>query len=336
MKAKKNAAAEITHTAAESGAELLADAKSRVAPLYEQGKDRLAPLYEQGRDRLTPLLEQGKDRFGPIAEQATQRGAGAANQALEALQPKVNDALDKVGPAVDVAKDRLDEWLPKISSALEDAAGHPAAVQAQERGKAAVAALKGEVAVPEKKKRKVLLPLLIVAGLAAGAAVAWKKFMGPGASEWEAYDATAYKAKSGSGAGNQGTGVPSTTGTDKGATDKSASFGESVQAPSSEAGIKSETSADPVKVKAENDDKGAGKAAGAAGVAGVAGAAASSKYGKDAYEGSEPPAGFDIKGNERSMKFHTPDSGGYERTIADVWFTNAAAAEAAGFTKAQR
>ncbi len=54
-------------------------------------------------------------------------------------------------------------------------------------------------------------------------------------------------------------------------------------------------------------------------------------YGKDSYRGSEPPAGFDIKGNEDSMKFHTPESPWYSRTIAEVWFNSPEAAEAAGF-----
>ena len=54
-------------------------------------------------------------------------------------------------------------------------------------------------------------------------------------------------------------------------------------------------------------------------------------YGKDSYRGDKPPAGFDIKGNEDSMKFHTPDSPWYSRTIAEVWFNSAEAAEAAGF-----
>ncbi len=36
------------------------------------------------------------------------------------------------------------------------------------------------------------------------------------------------------------------------------------------------------------------------------------------------------------MKFHVVGNGGYERTIADVWFDSEDAARAAGFTKAQR
>jgi large subunit ribosomal protein L17 len=43
------------------------------------------------------------------------------------------------------------------------------------------------------------------------------------------------------------------------------------------------------------------------------------------------PEGFPIKGNADSMKYHTPDSPWFEQTVAEVWFADAAAAEAAGF-----
>lgn len=61
-----------------------------------------------------------------------------------------------------------------------------------------------------------------------------------------------------------------------------------------------------------------------------------SPHGDGSYVGSEPPEGFVIKGNERSMKFHVKGNAGYERTIADIWFNSEEATEAAGFTKAQR
>lgn len=53
------------------------------------------------------------------------------------------------------------------------------------------------------------------------------------------------------------------------------------------------------------------------------------------YVGVEPPEGYQIKGNERSMKYHLPDSNSYARTIAQVWFASEEAAEQAGFTRAQ-
>ncbi|MDR2929607.1 MAG: 50S ribosomal protein L4 [Propionibacteriaceae bacterium] len=55
-------------------------------------------------------------------------------------------------------------------------------------------------------------------------------------------------------------------------------------------------------------------------------------YGEGSYRGSTPPAGFDIKGNEDSMLYHTPESQWYKRTVAEVWFNSAEAAEQAGFT----
>lgn len=58
--------------------------------------------------------------------------------------------------------------------------------------------------------------------------------------------------------------------------------------------------------------------------------------GEGVYVGAEPPEGYTIKGNQRSMKYHVPESGGYARTIAEVWFNSTEAAESAGFVRAQR
>jgi large subunit ribosomal protein L17 len=45
----------------------------------------------------------------------------------------------------------------------------------------------------------------------------------------------------------------------------------------------------------------------------------------------EAPEGFEIKGNADSMLYHVPGSSFYERTVAEVWFADADAAEQAGF-----
>ena len=52
------------------------------------------------------------------------------------------------------------------------------------------------------------------------------------------------------------------------------------------------------------------------------------------YTGDEPPAGFDIKGNQDSMKFHTTESPWYSQTKAEVWFDSEESAEAAGYVNA--
>jgi large subunit ribosomal protein L17 len=46
----------------------------------------------------------------------------------------------------------------------------------------------------------------------------------------------------------------------------------------------------------------------------------------------EAPAGFEVKGNADSMLYHLPDTPFYDRTVAEVWFASAEAAEAAGFS----
>ncbi|MGI8879482.1 MAG: 50S ribosomal protein L4 [Jatrophihabitans sp.] len=57
-------------------------------------------------------------------------------------------------------------------------------------------------------------------------------------------------------------------------------------------------------------------------------------YGPDAHlpiDDDAQPEGFPIKGNASSKLYHVPDSAFYDRTIAEVWFKTAEAAEAAGF-----
>ncbi len=51
-------------------------------------------------------------------------------------------------------------------------------------------------------------------------------------------------------------------------------------------------------------------------------------------EDGSMPEGFPIKGNADSMKFHQPDGRWYEQTVAEMWFSTAEAATAAGYTEA--
>jgi large subunit ribosomal protein L17 len=46
----------------------------------------------------------------------------------------------------------------------------------------------------------------------------------------------------------------------------------------------------------------------------------------------EAPEGFPVKGNADSMLYHLPGTSFYDRTVAEVWFSDAVTAEAAGFT----
>ena len=51
-------------------------------------------------------------------------------------------------------------------------------------------------------------------------------------------------------------------------------------------------------------------------------------------DNGDAPAGYEIKGNKNSMKYHAPGGRWYDNTVAEVWFKTAADAEAAGFVEA--
>jgi large subunit ribosomal protein L17 len=67
------------------------------------------------------------------------------------------------------------------------------------------------------------------------------------------------------------------------------------------------------------------------------GQGADGPYGADSHPATEDniiPDGYPVKGNADSNKYHDVDSPWYDRTEAEVYFTNAEKAEAAGFERA--
>jgi large subunit ribosomal protein L17 len=77
-------------------------------------------------------------------------------------------------------------------------------------------------------------------------------------------------------------------------------------------------------------------------VAGVPAAAVTDEpgpYGPDSRlprSDGDAPEGFYVKGNKDSNRYHTPASAWYDKTVAEVYFRTAEAAEAAGFIEAGR
>ncbi len=275
--------------------------------------ERGAAALEVAIDRLMPLLEQAADALAPYAEDARRQAADAKKNAarfaadtVEQLQPQINVALDKVTPAVERAQRTLqDDLIPKLVELLHEAAEHPAVVPAKELA-AAKAELEPAAKKPSKGKR--VAQVLAVGALVAGVAVAVKAFLGSKDSGWAAHEPS-----------------PAYTYTDSKAEPET--FAEAVldddSAPVADEG-------DQVVEEVEQTEQVSDEAAETTAEDPAA------RYGEGSYIGSEPPEGYTIKGNERSMKYHTTESGGYDRTNADVWFVSEEAAQAAGFVRAQR
>lgn len=303
----RQAAAETTHTAAERGTAALELAIERLMPLLEEAAERLAPYAEDARI---------------YAVDAKKRTARFAADTVEQLQPQINDALDKVSPAVEKAQKAVqDDLLPKLVDLLHEAAelpvvqsAHDVAGEVQSRGEAAVAALKGELELPKKTSTGKRVAQIAAAGaVLAAVAVAVKAFLGSRDSGWAAHEPSPAYTYTSSKPDPEPEPEAFAEATLE---DDGAPLAEPVDEPAvEETEVLDETVAD----QAPSDAP-----------------AASAGYGEGSYIGDNPPEGFTIKGNERSMKYHTTESGGYDRTIADVWFASEDVAKAAGFVRAQR
>ena len=117
----------------------------------------LAPHVENARDKAGPVLADARDKAGPV----------------------LADARDKAAPLVADAKDKItSDVLPAVVAALAavDSATEDARAESLRRGTAVVAALKGEIEAPRKKRRR-LPALLVVLGL-GGIAFAVVKLLG--------------------------------------------------------------------------------------------------------------------------------------------------------------
>lgn len=297
--------------------------------------DHAAAAVNQAAAALVAALNNAQEKTAPAAKLALAKTLEAGERAREAADrtrtdvgPKLAGAAALVTPGVEAARQRVsDDLLPKLTELLHEAEGHPAVKEATKRGAATVAALKGDVEVrepellPTKKKGvgRTLAKLMAASALLAGAAVAVRQFLVSKDDGWTAHEPSpAYTADT----RKPDSKLVYTAGGEEKTEDVPAqdvpthdvvNEGDPVAEMADEGGIAPETAV------------GEGEPS----VAGIS-------YGEGAYVGTEPPADHTIKGNERSKKYHLPDSAGYERTIADVWFNSEDAARAAGFSKAQR
>ena len=285
---------------------MASDAYERVQPALKEAKKRGAKFAAESLDRVQPALDDALDQVTPVVDAAVQK-----------VRPVVDDTLQKVAPTVDVARDRVqNDFLPWLAAALYKAAD----------------LVKEEEIVPTPKRRSVgkTIGLIALAGaVLAGVVYAVRRLMAPQESGWETHEPSRpYVAD------------PVADVVDKAsdAADKAkGTAGDAADAAKhagSEALDKAEDAIKDAKDAADDAKKSAKKAVDDA--KGDAAPLAESPYGEGSYVGAEPPEGFDIKGNERSMKYHLQGSGGYERTITDVWFDSTEAAERAGFVRAQR
>jgi len=291
----------------------LTDVRAQVGEAAAQAKEIIVPIALDAKDRLLPLALDARDRLVPLAEAAVDRAIPLALDAKERLAPLAEAAADKARPLALDAKERL---TPLAGVAIEKA--RPIAEQA--RGKMADV-VEAEIIPRLVDLREQAEPLIEHGPSLAAAALVGetlepvtepKKRRHPirkllllaalGAVAW-------LVAKTLLGSRDDGWELQETDFDD---TDDVADETPSADdAFASAKAVPAETK--PAPTGAEPAD-----------------------YGDGSYRGANPPKDFNIKGNERSMKYHVPKAIGYERTVTDLWFNSPEAAERAGFTRALR
>lgn len=293
-----------------------------------RGKARKAA--EQAAEQA---LEHGNHAFEEVINYVAPRARHAGQQVADFVVPVYTDASKRVGPALTEARERIvplvedayetvsdkvqHDVYPILQDLWEQAHDNPTVVEAERRGRSAVAALKGDLSLPEPKivvarrGRGVVGKLAAVLGIAAliGAiVVVVRAVLGSNDDGWSPAE-------------------PMTPGSND-----EAEWGDNPFADDVAAEPDVDTTVPATEAAAED----AMIAEGGPVAGDEAAQRVQTSYGEGAYVGAEPPEGFTIKGNERSMKYHTTEAAGYDRTNADVWFNSEAAAQAAGFTRALR
>ncbi len=263
-------------------------------------------------------IEQGSNAIEEVIDYVAPRARQACERAEEVVVPLVNEVVERVQPAladayVTVSDKVQHDVYPRLQDAWEQAQSDPRVAEASRRGRSAWAALRGDLSLPNPQLpeparasrhigRKILTALGFVA-LIGALVVAIRTVLGSSDDGWSPAEPL------------------------RPIDDDDADWGENPFADDSligEAASPGPAESAPIPPSAATAETD------------TADAAQSSGYGEGAYVGNEPPAGYTIKGNERSMKYHTAEAAGYDRTNADVWFNSEEAAQAAGFTRALR
>ena len=293
--------------ALEQGSNAFTDAVNYITPRAKQAGQHTYDYAKDAAQRVSegvsPFIQDARDRIVPLVSEAAER-----------MQPTLEHAYE-------TAKERVEhDVYPVFQDLWTDANENPTVQEASRRVRSAVAALRGDLLLPEPKpvpvKREggLLGKILTVLGIAAVVGVVViviRAVLGSDDDGWSPAE-------------------PMRPGHE----DEEAAWGDSPFDSDSDVDTSAQESIDEAEEAMVSeggplnpeDQSGAGESA----------QRAEQGYGEGAYVGSEPPDGFNIKGNERSMKYHTPEAAGYDRTNADVWFNSEEAAQAAGFIRALR
>ncbi len=342
MKTKKllNAVEEGSQTAAEYLAPYVEQALREGGQLADEAYSRVRPVIKDARIRGARLASDTFEKVHPVLDDALDRVSPAVDATVKAVKPAVEDVLQAIPPTVDYAREKVQaDYLPRLAEALRDLAGQPLARELKVAvASAALAKELEKASAPKRSGWRTFGKILLAGAVLGGVVVAIKKLLADPSTGWETHTPkTAYVADPVADVSDEvkkkAAKVAETV------SDAAAEAKDAVADAASDAAQKAEAVTEDVQEKvadAKDDIEEKLKKLADEAEGGEESPLAGNPYGDGSYVGDEPPEGFTIKGNDRSMKYHVPGSAAYERTIAEVWFNSEEAAQAAGFVRAQR
>lgn len=287
--------------AAEAADQALEHGSKTIEDVIDYVVPRARHAYDQAESFLVPAYKDAKGRIVPLARDVRER-----------VQPAVQDAYETVSERF------MHDVYPRLTDAWEHAQEDPRVAEASRRSRSALAALRGDLVLPDRQLpepvrrgggvvRKILAGLGIAA-LIGALVVAVRTVLGSSDDGWSPAEPL------------------------RPVDEDDADWGENPFAPDDQIDVDPDVHSTATTSLAEAEDVMVAEG----GPTVDAPADEAPAYGEGAYVGAEPPEGYTIKGNERSMKYHTVEAAGYDRTNADVWFNSEEAAQSAGFTRALR
>lgn len=360
MKTKKllKAVEEGAHTASDYLSPYVEQALREGGELADQAYSRIRPVLKDAGIRSARLAADTFERVHPVIDDALDRVSPAVDRTVKVVKPAVDDVLQRIPPTVDHARERVQaDYLPRVADVLRELAQQPLAKELKVAvASAALAKQLEKASKPRRSGWRTFGKVLLAGAILGGVVAAVRKLLADPSAGWETHTPkTAYVADpvgdvADAAKGTAAAAAATVADVAEDATDKAADVVDDVKEGASEVAEDVKDTASGVAENLTDSAEEAGAATDAAGddieerlakladeaEGGDASPLAASPYGEGSYVGDEPPEGFTIKGNDRSMKYHLPGSVAYVRTIAEVWFNSEEAAQAAGFVRAGR
>ena len=149
--------------------------RSRGAAVQKQVENGVGGLRDRGQivvettvESLGPRIEAAREALGPKLETAREAAGQALTEAGEWAAPRLDTAREQA--VVTVREKAAPAETKAIATASEASA--PARKEAKHRTEAAIAAIRGEVGPPQRRRRGHRIGFLLAAGAVTGAVVA--------------------------------------------------------------------------------------------------------------------------------------------------------------------